>query len=133
MGNLEHNEQMKKPIQNPFEIVHKFDLKKGGISGSTAEPEDFFIETNEGDYKKIEEMSRRKIIDKEIPNITQGNKAQSNLMEWVKILQKSFNQEKSSINGTESKNILLKAYKTILNQKDRHWYEEMTQLYKVRS
>ena len=54
-------------------------------------------------------------------------------MEWSKLLQKLFTIEKTSISLNENKNKLLKAYKSMLNLKERNWYEELTGLYKERN
>jgi len=119
-----------KPI-NPnttFEIIH---------SEKILENEDFYLEFNETQYKSYEEFLENK-PHKALEHLASGpstgpNKIQSNLMEWTKALQKIFNQEKSGMNTNEGKNKIYKAYKAILNLKERSWYEEMTYLYKEKN
>lgn len=96
--------------------------------------EDYYLDMNEGQWKLLEtamEQAHKENKDKELPDLGSG-KAQSVQMEWAKILQKQFNQEKGSISLTENKNKLYKAYKTVLQLKERNWYEEITSLYKVK-
>lgn len=115
---------------NSFEISHE---------DKFAEPEDYYLDMNEIQWKAMEaslaeqnkEKEKDKEKEKELPDLT--GKGQSALMEWAKLLQKQFNQEKASISLTDNKNKLYKAYKTILGLKERNWYEEMTSLYKEKN
>ena len=62
-----------------------------------------------------------------------GNKAQSHLLEWSKLLQKVCTQENPGNNPNENENKLSKAYETIIKLDERNWYEEMILLYKEKN
>ncbi len=107
-----------------FEIIHDEKI---------LDNEDFYFEFNEEQYKSYEEFLDKRPFHTLEHTTSNTNKPQSNLTEWSKVLQKMFNQEKSSMSSSDSKNKLYKAYKAILNLKERSWYEEMTSLYKEKN
>lgn len=56
----------------------------------------------------------------------------SPLMEWTKVLQKTFSQEKDQNDfDEENKTKLYKAYKVVLGLKERDWYDELINLHRV--
>ncbi len=103
-----------------------------------AESDDYYLDMSEGQFKQLEQFIEQSQLNQNLlPNLLEhsqpGSKPQSASMEWSKILQKLFTQEKTSISLAENKNKLLKAYRSILNLKERNWYEEVAGLYKERN
>lgn len=99
-------------------------------------PDDYYLDMNEQLFKEYQQfLSTVRTERYENPTSSargQTQRAQSQFLEWSKLLQKHFNQEKSSTSLSENKNKLAKIYKVLLTLDERNWYEEMVALYKVK-
>lgn len=97
--------------------------------------EDYYLELNENQMKDYENFlsSSNQNKQKSIKSLNTigGNKLNSHLLEWSKLLQKMCIQENPSNTPTDNENKLQKAYESILKLDERNWYEEMILLYKV--
>ena len=98
--------------------------------------EDYYLDMSEKFIKQYEQFLHSVKQNNSKDSGQSGNLGtargqQSSLLEWSKLLQKQFSQEKSTASLQESKNKLSKAYKAIVSLDERNWYEEMVSLYKV--
>jgi hypothetical protein len=114
-----HNDDFSKIPSNSIRVTFEEKPKKKS---------ELFLDFNETQSKHYDDYLDKKPYKDAEPL----SKSQSTLMEWSKALQKLINQEKSSMNILENKNKLLKAYRAVLNFKERNWYEELAYLYKVK-
>jgi len=102
---------------------------------SKVEEEEFYLDMNENLMKEYENFlfnakQNNSKVHKQQQNLG-GNRGQSPLLDWSQLIQKQLNQEKSTMSMNDNRNKLQKAYRALIVQDERHWYEEMITLYKV--
>lgn len=98
--------------------------------------EDYYLDMSEKFIKQYEQFTQsvkqqNSKDSSRFGSLGPSRTLQSPLLEWSKLLQKQFSQEKSASSLQENKNKLGKAYKAIIGLDERNWYEEMVILYKV--
>ena len=95
--------------------------------------EDFYYELNSKDIVKYQEILS--LLKEQTMNRTGLGTPTlfSTFSEWSKQIQRcGISSDKMIDNHSRHKNIILDVYRTLLNLRERNWYEEVIQLYKVR-